>query len=93
MATTMATIGEVAAEYKVPVVAGATGMVVDGGLATYGINYYDLGRQTARMALRILQEEKDPSEIAVETSEDLELVINEEMAKILGIDPSSIKID
>lgn len=93
MAATMATIGEIAAEYKVPVVAGATGMVDDGGLATYGINYTDLGRQTARIALRILQDGEKPADIAVETSDNLELVVNEEMAETLGIDPASISIE
>lgn len=93
MAATMATIGEIAAEYKIPVVAGATGMVDDGGLATYGINYTDLGRQTARIALRILQDGENPADIAVETSDNLELVVNEEMAETLGIDPASISIE
>lgn len=93
MAATMATIGEIAVEYKLPVVAGATGMVDDGGLATYGINYTDLGRQTARIALRILQDGEMPADIAVETSDNLELVVNEEMAEVLGIDPESISID
>lgn len=93
MAATMATIGEIAVEYKLPVVAGATGMVDDGGLATYGINYTDLGRQTARIALLILQDGEIPANIAVETSDNLELVVNEEMAEALGIDPESISVD
>lgn len=93
MAATMPTIGEIATEYKLPVVAGATGMVDDGGLATYGINYTDLGRQTARIALRILQNDEMPSDIAVETSDNLELFVNEEMAEALGIDPESISIN
>lgn len=93
MAATMPTIGEIATEYKLPVVAGATGMVDDGGLATYGINYTDLGRQTARIALRILQNGEMPSDIAVETSDNLELFVNEEMAEALGIDPESISIN
>lgn len=93
IASTMAIIGEIAADQQLPVVAGATAMVEDGGLATYGINYEDLGRQTARMALRILQDGTDPSEIAVETSDNLELVVNEEMAEALGINPASISVD
>lgn len=93
MAATMPTIGEIATEYQLPIVAGATGMVDDGGLATYGINYTDLGRQTARIALRILQDDEEASQIAVETSDNLELVINEEMAEALGIDPESITMD
>lgn len=93
MASTMAIIGEIAVEYQLPVVAGAGAMVEDGGLATYGINYTDLGRQTARLALRILQDGENPANISIETSDNLELIINEEMAEALGIDPASITVN
>lgn len=93
MASTMAIIGEIAVEYQLPVVAGAGAMVEDGGLATYGINYKDLGRQTARLALRILQDGENPADISIETSDNLELIINEEMAEALGIDPASITLN
>ena len=93
MASTMSIIGEIAIEYQLPLVAGAGAMVEDGGLATYGINYTDLGRQTARLALRIIEDGEDPAEIAIETSDNLELIVNEEMAEALGIDPASITVD
>ena len=93
MASTMSIIGEIATEYQLPLVAGAGAMVEDGGLATYGINYTDLGRQTARLALRILEDGENPAEIAIETSDNLELIVNEEMAEALGIDPASISVD
>lgn len=93
MASTMSIIGEIAIEYQLPLVAGAGAMVEDGGLATYGINYTDLGRQTARLALRILEDGEDPAEIAIETSDNLELIVNEEMAEALGIDPAGITVD
>lgn len=90
LASTMPTVGEIALEYKLPVVPGSAEMVGAGGLATYGINYEELGRQTAQMALQIIEEGADPAEMPVETSNNLELVINEEVAKSLGIDPESI---
>lgn len=93
MASTMPIIGEIAVEYQLPVVAGAGAMVEDGALATYGINYTDLGRQTARMALRILEDGENPGEIPVEMSDHLELIINEEIAEALGIDPETIVVD
>jgi putative ABC transport system substrate-binding protein len=92
LASTMPTIGEIAEEYKLPVVPGSAEMVQAGALATYGINYSDLGRQTAQMALRIIEDGEKPSEMKVETSNNLELVINEKMAKTLGIDPESIVV-
>lgn len=90
LASTMPTVGEIALEYKLPVVPGSAEMVEAGGLATYGINYEELGRQTAQMAIQIIEEGADPAEMPVETSNNLELVINEEMADLLGIDPESI---
>ena len=44
------------------------------------------------MALKIIKDGEKPSEMEVETSNNLELVINEEMAKALGIDPASIVV-
>ncbi|AGY81222.1 ABC transporter substrate-binding protein [Carnobacterium inhibens] len=90
LASTMPTVGEIAEKYQLPVVPGSAEMVEAGGLATYGINYEELGRQTAQMALQIIEEGADPAEMPVETSNKLELVINEEVAKSLGIDPESI---
>lgn len=93
LASTMTTVGEIAREYNLPVVAGDSQQVENGGLATYGISYEELGRQTARMALEILQNNTDPANMAVQTSEKLELSINEDMADALGIDPESITLD
>lgn len=93
LASTMATVGEIAKEYQLPVVAGDASQVENGGLATYGISYEELGRQTARMALEIIQNDASPQTLAVETSDNLELTINEKMAEALGIDPNSISVD
>lgn len=90
LASTAATVGNIAIEYQLPVVAGSAEQVETGGLATYGINYEKLGRQTAKMALQIIEEGANPADIPVETSDSLELVVNEEMAEALGIDPESI---
>lgn len=91
-ASAAAIVGEVAKELKVPVVAGAVDQVTSGGLATYGIDYRSLGKQTGVMAAKILAGEATPSELPVEDSTDLKLVVNEEMAEALGIDPDSIQL-
>ncbi len=93
LASTMATVGEIAKENQLPVVAGDSQQVETGGLATYGISYEELGRQTAQMALQIIEEGASPAEMAVQTSDNLELTVNEEMAEALGIDPESISVD
>lgn len=90
LASTAATVGEIAREYQMPVITGSTEQIEEGGLATYGINYESLGRQTAQMALEIIENDASPETLAVELSDQLELVVNEEMAEILGIDPDNI---
>ncbi len=93
IASTIATVGEVAKEYKLPVVGGDSNQVDGGALATYGISYEELGRQTARMAIEILQNGQSPAELPVEFSDNLELAVNEDMADAIGIDPESISLD
>lgn len=90
LSATASTVGEIAKENNLPIVAGAITMVEDGGLATLGIDYYNLGKQTAQMAVSIL-EGTDPSDIPVETTEEFELYINEEMAEAIGKDPEVIR--
>lgn len=92
ISSTMETIKQVSLNHKVPVFGGSAEMVAIGGLYNYGTDYEELGRQAARMAIRIMKGEK-PEKIAVETPEKLELHVNKEMAKELGIDISSLKIE
>lgn len=55
VASSIESVVKVAEENAIPVVAGEAGMVERGALATLGIDYERLGRQTAEMALRILK--------------------------------------
>lgn len=89
-ASAASVIGEVAKETKTPIVAGSVDQVKEGGLATVGIDYEKLGKQTGEIAAKILDGKK-PSELPVETADDLSLYVNEEMAKAIGIDPAAIK--
>ncbi len=91
VASTMTLIGELSVENKVPVIGGSTDMVDQGGLLTYGTNYEALGRQTAQMAIAIL-EGADPATTAVEYPETVELHVNEDMAEQLGIDVSNLEV-
>jgi putative ABC transport system substrate-binding protein len=58
--------------------------VENGGLASYGPNFYQSGRQAARLVDKILKG-TSPGEIPVEVNNDVEFVINLKIAKILGI--------
>ena len=90
ISSTMETVTQVSIKHKVPVFGGSTEMIAVGGLYNYGTNYEELGRQTARMLIRVLKGEK-PENIAVELPEKLELHTNQEMADALGIDISKLE--
>ncbi|MDT2829034.1 ABC transporter substrate-binding protein [Enterococcus viikkiensis] len=90
-ASAAAVIGDVVKEKKIPLVAGSTEQIDDGGLATVGIDYKALGKQTGKMAAKILDGDAKPADTPVESADTLKLVVNKDMAKALGIDPDSIK--
>lgn len=87
VAKAMPLLAKVALDNKLPVYPGADSMVNDGGLATVGVNYTNLGKQTAKMAAEILSG-KAISEIPVSVLDDMNVYVNPETAKALGIDVS-----
>ena len=82
-------VTDLSKEMKVPVVGGAVDVVDDGVLFTYGADFEALGRQTAKLAIRIMNGEK-VGDIPAEQPEVLNVVVNEEMAKSLDIDITPI---
>lgn len=90
IASAMTTVGMVATENNIPVICGEGGMVESGGLATYGIDYYELGYKTGLQAVKILTEGADPATMPIEylAADQCELTINQEVADKLGIDVS-----
>lgn len=84
VASAMPVVSQVANQAKIPVYVGADSMVKDGGLATYGINYVALGQETANMAAEILNGKK-PGDIAVKTMTDMDIYLNKDTAKAIGV--------
>jgi putative ABC transport system substrate-binding protein len=85
LAAGMKTLGMVFTPAKIPIVVGESGMVKNGGIATYGINYYKLGQQTAEMAVKILKGETKPADMPIEYQKDMDVAVNQDVAKQLGI--------
>ena len=85
LAAGMANVAMVANEAKIPVICGEDGMVVSGGLATYGINYYELGKLTAKQAAKILRGEAKPDTMPIEYLEKFDFSYNKETAQAIGI--------
>ncbi len=71
-------------QQAIPSMFDAAFWVERGGLASYGPDYYDSGRQAARLVDKILKGAK-PAEIPVEVNSKIELVINLQVAKALGL--------
>ena len=59
-------------------------LVAKGALASYGQNYYEIGRVSAKYVQRVLSGAQ-PRDLKVETVDDVELVINLQTAKALGL--------
>ncbi len=85
MAASMPLIHDVAVQSKTPVICGEENMVESGGLATLGINYYDLGYLTGQMAVRILKGEAETATMPIESLTKFNYVINGTVAEELGL--------
>lgn len=87
IASGMTTVAQVANSNGLPVICGEAGMVEKGGLATYGIDYYKLGRLTGEQAVKIIKGEAETATMPIEylPADQLSLTINEEVAAQLGI--------
>lgn len=80
----------VAERARLPLIAGESDSVSGGALATVGIDYYQLGRQTADIAYRVLQGE-NPAEISIEYLAEQNVVINMGAAKRMNVSiPDSV---
>ena len=77
-------IVKVAQASKLPVIAADTDAVKRGAVAALGLNYYDLGRQTGKVVVRILNGEA-PGKIASQTSQTYELFVNPGAAQKQGL--------
>lgn len=91
VAEAMPVLADVARKNKIPVYTGADSLVKDGGFATVGVNYTNLGTETGKIAIEVLNGKK-PSEVPFKVLEDLNVVINETSAEACGIQiPEDIK--
>jgi putative ABC transport system substrate-binding protein len=79
------TVASVVIAAKIPFITGEDGMVKSGGLATFGINYYELGKQTAKMAVEILKDGKKPADMPIQYLSTCDFSVNTDTAQKIGI--------
>lgn len=93
VASAMTLVGDLAIAAKVPVIGGSQDMIEENGLVTYGLNYYNLGKQTGLMLAQQIKEQHVAKEMPVQSAKENNLIINEKVAEKLGIDPKTIKVE
>lgn len=76
---------QAAEEKNTPVIGAEAGTVEGGAVATIGIDYFELGRQTGEMAIRILRDGADPATMPVETANQFSYYVNEDAATVQGV--------
>ncbi len=89
VASAINVVAEKAIENNLITVGGEDSHVNGGILITDGISYYELGKQSARMAKEILVDGKSPANIPSETSANATKVFNENTLKALKLDENN----
>lgn len=85
VASSMPTIVDVLNKAKIPYYVAADSMVADGGLATDGVNYVELGKATGVMTAKILNG-ADTATMPVQIMSDTQIYINKETANKIGLE-------
>ena len=86
VASAINVVAEKAIENNMITVGAEESHVTGSILITDGISYYELGKQSAKIAKEILIDGKSPSVIPVETAVNTKKVYNEETLNALGLD-------
>ena len=86
IASSIALVSAEALERKIPIAVGEEGMVMGGGTFTLGINYFNLGKQTGKMAAVLLRGEKMVSEMPIESQTEFSYMLNKSFFEEIGLE-------
>ena len=86
LAEGMTSVAQVTNVNNLPCIVGERGFVANGGLATYGLDYFELGKMAGKQAAQIL-DGADPATMPIEylSTEKCSLTINKTVAEQLHI--------
>ena len=84
-------IYETLAEAGIPHYCGADSFALNGAFVGYGVDYANLGRETANMAAQVLLEGADPASLAVMTFDNGTCTVNTETCEALGLDYAAVE--
>ena len=90
--SSMPTVSKIANDRKIPIICSESGSVKNGALASNSMDYYELGKITAKQADKIIKKEIQPQNMPIEFLTSTKLVINKDTSKKLGISiPENLK--
>ncbi len=92
VASAMQLVSSKAIAKKIPILAGEPAHVEGGALATWGVDYFELGKQTGLMAAEVLNG-ATIAELPIQKAKNPEIIFNEETAAALGIDVTGIGVN
>lgn len=79
------------AEAKIPHYTGADSFALNGAFLGYGVDYANLGVETANMVAKVLLDKVEPGKLAVMTFDNGTATINTETCAAIGYDLEEIK--
>jgi putative ABC transport system substrate-binding protein len=75
---------KVALDHKIPLYPAESDSLAKGGSLTLSLDYYELGRQTGQMAIKILKDGVKPADLPVEFQKNFKLVYNPQYLEQIG---------
>lgn len=85
------TIYETLAGAGIPHYTGADSFALNGAFLGYGVDYANLGAETAEMVAEILLDGKKPAQMAVRTFDNGTATVNTEICALLGYDIAQVE--
>ncbi len=80
------TVVGVANDQQIPLIVGEPDSLVNGGFATFGIDYHTIGYRAGEMAAEILQGNKTTKDIPAEFPPEIQLYINKDAAEAQNVE-------
>ncbi|MBS4178766.1 ABC transporter substrate-binding protein [Lederbergia citrea] len=84
--TAFESVVSVANDNKIPLIAADIDSLDRGALAAFGVDFFEVGHEAGEMAVKILNGESKPSEIAAQPPKNLKFVINKKTADTIGVE-------
>lgn len=85
LASAMPTVASIALANNIPIFPAEEGMVLNGGVGSISINYYELGYQTGEMAVKVLNGTEKPQDMPIGYMQKPTIVLNKAVIDKMGL--------